>query len=335
VLQVRSDGGNYSSFATSKGLTISADIGQAILSTTVNGPVTVSNLPAGQQFTLRGFLVGPRNLTGPIIQVSGCSGRVVLHSLEVGLSFPSVSIQSSAGVLVQESRVLGGFPSVSAQNSYLECVGSTLQGGAADDRFNQQSAPAAALRQCRAVFTACQVAGGIGRNSFGPAPALDLVNSSVDAGAVNGLGVVRAGPAGILGTGSAPAVTGQNSSLRLDQAMPLLPTGSAPPVVGVNAANALFPGLVADTRTRAAWLSTRDLPGTAQVFVIGVPADPRPVPGIAGNLWIDQTSLFVSFPVPGGIAMPNAPYGTVFAGQVAALSPAGIELSNVAMLVVR
>jgi hypothetical protein len=317
VLLVRSDGGSYSSFVTGKGLTITADIGQAVLRTDITGPLVVTNLPAGQQFTLRGFLVGPRNTTGPIIQAANCSGRVLLHSLEVGLGVPSIAIQSCAGVLLQESRVLGGYPSVGAQASTVEFVSATLQGGSADARFNQASAPAAILAQCQAVLTACQASGGLGSGAMPPSPALVLSNSSVDAGAIGGLGALRAGPTGINGTGSSPAVTGQSSTMRRDPAMPVLATGPVPAIVGVSAATAQFPGLMLDTHLRSViTITARDIPNVAQVLLVGLPGGPRPIAGIAGSLWLDPASVFVAPQVPAAIAMPPLPIGTVLGAQL-------------------
>jgi hypothetical protein len=345
VLFVRYDGGPYNSFSTSKGLTICSEAGSPSLRTDANGPVTVTNLPAGQQFTLRGFDVVPRNITGPNIQISGCSGRVVLHSLWVDLAFPNISIQSSASVLFQESQAFGGYPALSAQNSYLEFVSSALAGAPARDVTSRASSPAVSLKQCRAVFSASHLTGGLGGNLLPPAPALELVDCRVDAGATafagltTVVGALRAGAPGFSGIGSSPAVSGRNSKLRLDPALPVVPTGSAPPTAGVVATNAQFPGLYADTNSHSHSffvLRARDIPGAAQVLVLGVPADPRPVLGIAGNLWIDQASLFVSFEVPYQTPNPNLPFGTLFASQIASLSPAtGVELSNVAMLVLR
>lgn len=336
VLQVRADGGGYESFSTSLGITICATGGQGVLRTDNNGPVTVAGLPAGQQFTLRGFLVGPRNTTGPIVRVANCAGRVVLHSLEIGLGFPSVDVQASSAVLLQEGRIFGGFPSVAAQGSTLQFAGLVLQGGAGDDRFQQPSAPAVALGQSRAVFAGCGVTGGIGRGAVPPSPALELVNSAADFGATGGFGSLRAGAPGLLGAGTAPAVGGSNASLRLDPAVVVTATGAVAPIVGVTATAASFPSLRAETASRVAGsLWAADVPGAAQVLVIGLPAGPIAVPGVAGSLWLDPNAMFVVPFVPQFLFQPNVAFGRVLAGQVAALTTTGVELSNVAMMVVR
>jgi len=335
VIQVRSDGGTYTAFATQKPLTITADIGQATLRASATNPLAISGIPAGRQFTLRGFLIAAAGANTTPVRLANCAGRVVLQACDIGLGFPSIDVQACAGVLLQEDRVLGGFPAVAANGSVLDCVQCQVQGGAADDRFNQFSAPAVILRQSRAVLTGSQLSGGIGRNAFAPAPALDLVNSNVDAGAVLGLGSLRAGPAGVGGTGTASAVIGQSSTLRLDPAMTIAATGAVPTIVGVTAVNAQFPGLLIDTASRSfAQLLLRDIP-IPQVLVLGFPGGPSAVPGIGGELWVDPSSAFVAFAVPTVVGRPNLPLGTTLAAQLAALSTTGVELSNVAMLVVR
>ena len=336
VISVRTDGGNYTAIQTQKALTLVSTVAQAFIRTTSAQPFVVSGIPAGRQFTMRGFLLGPTNGGGPLLQVSNCAGRVVLDQLEIGIGFPSIAIQSCAGVLLQESRVLGGFPSLTAQNSVLECVQSTLQGGGADARFNQFSAPAVDLRQCRATFTGCSLDGGIGRTTLGPAPALVLASSTVTAGAVAGLGSLSAGPPGG-STGTASAVVGQASSLRVDPALPITPTGAVPPVVGVTLAPASFPGLLVDTHLRSVnLLSVRDIPGRANVLLVGLPAGPATLPGVAGDLWIDPNAFVMQVGVPQAVGTPALPVGMVLVAQVAALSTiAGVELSNANVLVVR
>jgi hypothetical protein len=336
VISVRSDGGNYTAFQTQRPLTVVASPGQAFIRATAAAPLVITNLLPGQQFTMRGFVVGPTNASGPLVQISNCAGRVALIDVDVGIGFPSVSIQSCGGVLLQGGRILGSFPAVAAQNSAVEFVQMTLQGGTADARFNQVSAPAVSLRQCRAVFAGCQVSGGLGAPTLPPSPALDVVNSTVDAAAIGGLGSLRAGPAGVGGALQSPAVRGQNATLRLDPTLPVVPTGAVPAVVGVNSVNAQFPSLVLDLRSTVGFLSAGPVAGAAEALLIGFPADPRPLPGIAGVLWLDPNATFVVFGVPPAFAIPGMPPGTTIAAQIVALSAAnGAELSNVAMLAVR
>jgi hypothetical protein len=237
-------------------------------------------------------------------------------------------------VLLQGSRILGGFPAVAAQNSSVELVQMTLHGGAADARFNQVSAPAVSMRQCSAVFAGCQVYGGLGSPTLGPSPALDLVNCTVDAAAIIGGGALRAGPPGVGGSLQAPAVRSQNSSLRFDPTLPVVPTGAVSPVVGATQVVAQFPSLAIEPHPAYGMLSAQHVAGAAEALLFGLPADPRAVPGVTGALWLDPNAIFVVFSVPSAFIVPTLPPGTTLAAQMLALSRSGVELSNVTMLAV-
>ncbi|HLQ38394.1 MAG TPA: hypothetical protein VK348_11370 [Planctomycetota bacterium] len=334
VISIRSDGGNYTAIQTQKALTIVADIGQAIIS--AGQTFSVSGIPAGKQFTMRGCLIGPRNTTGPVLQIANCAGRVVLTQIEVVLGVPSLEATACAGILLQESRILGGFPSVSARSCVLEFEQDQVAGGAADSRFQFLSAPAVDLQQCAATFAMCQLTGGLGDPTLPPAPAMTLANSTAEVGAAGAFGSLRAGAPG-RGTGIAPAVAGASSTLRIDPLVLLVPTGSAPPTQGITVVVDRFPSLGASMfASHTLQLNFGGSPAATNILLVGLPAGPRSVPGVAGDLWIDPNAFAAQLGVPPTVTVLGLPHGFTIVAQVAGIATTGaVSLSNPAVLVAR
>lgn len=332
--------GNYFGATTGKALTILGDGARFDISST---GFTVSALPAGRDFVLRGFLFDG---FGTQLTVQNCAGRVLLDGLRMNpvpssvTRGPALSISNSALVTIHDLTATGS-PAVVATSSTVHITNSSLTGLSAvlsPLRFEAQ--PGLRVTGSRVDISNSGLAGGDGVVSgftFAfPSPA--LVADNTDLRLRGSVTALRAGG----GTLSASALSGNLGSLRLDPAVTLTPSGTAPRIAGtitvqtttLPALSAFFAGL--------GFHVTLDLsapPGDAAALFIGPPYDLLPLPLFGGELGIDPARLTLVHSGPTdptghlrlSILVPNNPAlrGSSWAWQgLAGNATRGFTLSN-------
>lgn len=336
TILLRNDGGAYHGTTTSKALTITGDSPGLAMFAGPGSAMTISGLPAGREFVLQNveFLSGG---AGPRIVVQGCLGRVHLvrvnaYSYSGGAAL-DVSLSSAVTVRGGDFQ---GFPGLRAQNATIAVSGSRCYGlgGSA----NVLPGIGAQLVDSTAWFDSVQAYGGNAWHTDAPGPGIELINANLSAtGITNG---ARA-QSGFLGsfaspgfTAAVPAIRGQNSLLRIDPKVLLASTGGAPTIVGATTTTTAIPSFVLNGVPLLQ--SQSDLAAaTASVTLVGLPANPLPLPGVQGRLWLDPNQVLVLQGVLGGFAgfyETLLPAGATVSMQLMTLQAGTVELSTPAIV---
>lgn len=128
-------------------------------------------------------------------------------------------------------------------------------------------------------------------------------------------------------------MVGQTSLVRIAPTVPVEARGGAAPFAGVTVATGTVPALLWSGGYVINTLFQGD-PAAVHVSLLGRPAGPTYASAFAGSAWLDLTS-FVAVPgVFAGFQTPLFAKGTTVAMQVASITPAGVELSNVVVATV-
>lgn len=341
TIQLRSDGGSYTAVATGKALTIVGSPGGIAYFSGAGPGFVITGIPAGREFVLRNVELYAAGSSTPRLVVQACLGRVHLQNVHVNdyTGAPALDVFACPAVTVRDSE-LYGFPGLAARNATIAVSGTRLYGRPAAST-GAPAFPGARLQDTSAWLTNVQMVGGNAWGQQPPAAGLELVGASVS---LTGTTTAARAQAGYLGSFAAPglvavvpAITGQNSLLRLDPGVVLGSTGGAPFVRGVTLTNATVAALSVggDTTLHAAFDGGA---GAAQVTVLGLPADPVQIPGVEGRLWVD-TNLMLTLPgVLGGYSgffEWQLPPGLTIAIQVVNLQAGVVELTTPAVVTSR
>jgi hypothetical protein len=350
ILLVR-PGSNYSPIVVNaKALSILA-IGPGVVINTAwfQEPVVVTNLPAGQSFTMRG-LSENGSLNTNRCRLSDCQGMVLVDdwtSLS-NLSNPGINRLTAQAIVVERCAHvtlrnchLRGQQGLHALDSDVVVENCDLSGHDASQASIIVAATGigAVIEGGTTTFARCRVQGGNGLpTSANPGPAIYAVNALIRL-CEDGSGVYAAGTSPVVPT---PAIDGSNSTVvRGPQAV----------LTGSNGGSAVAATLVDVVRPLPS-LRTISAPpggvvhadvttpvGELVMLALALPGPVLPVPGIDGTFRLDPATAAVvalgvpqsSAPVTHAIAVPNtqAMVGALWAWQAVAWSAAdGLRVSN-------
>jgi hypothetical protein len=333
VIQLLSDGGVYTAIQTTKALTVTGSVGQALIRVAPGQPFQVTGIPANRSFSLKSCLLALGSGSGPVIRIANCQGRVHLDQLEISGGQPGIDVALSQ-LTIKESRVLGATPALAALGSMLALSGTVLQGSAGDSRFAMNASEAMVLDTCTSVSVAGgQVIGGLGDALLPAAPAIRLRLTVLDLATGGASCSVRAGPPR-QGTAPVPAVAGQSSLVRLDPLVTVTSTNGAPLFQGVQVTTAQFPSL-SGYGIGSLHLYHQSVPGAAEVMLHGLSGGPISAANVTSALWIDPRLLLAAPGVPATLWLEYVPYGLTVVAQVLSASSSGFELSNPVAITVR
>lgn len=333
IIQLVSDGGVYTAIQTTKALTITASIAQAMIRVAPGQPFQVTGIPANRSFALKSCLLTGSAGAGPVIKIANCAGRVHLDQLEISGGQPGIDVSFSL-LTLKESRVLSATPALSAFGSILALSGTVLQGSNGDSRFAMSASEALVLDTCTSVSVAgCQLNGGLGDALVPAAPGMRLRFSVVDLASAGSAASVRAGPPG-KSTAPVSAVVGLASAVRLDPKVSVLPTNGAPPFQGVTVVQAQFPSL-SGYGIRDLSVYHESVPGAAEILLYGLSGGPISGIGIGGAFWIDPRLVLAVPGVPATLQLYPWPYGLTVVAQVLSASSNGFELTNPVAITIR
>lgn len=313
----------YGGFTTSRGLTIFGVGGQIQLGP--NPTITISNLSAGEVFSLSGFTTVRGNELR--LRVTACAGRVHLenlHALEPGLfmpPLPSIHVTDSPLVTMRDVETFGA-PAVRIERGRVVL---------ANCRLGLSSIGLGAGTGLDAIDATVSISEPIFRSSIS-VPAIVSTRSSVRIGGSTAA-VIAAGDAqwGVSGT---PIVT-NGGSITVDPNVQLLASpASAPPITGTATVvfapepaawtGAAHPGRALAVRASAP-------AGAAVVGILGLSAAPFALP--IGELELQMaplTTWFVGTTGANGAFATSVPLASALPrGLAFAVQPAVALAGNV------
>ena len=299
--------GTYTGFTViGKGLTVLADPGVVV------GPITIQNTGSQQLVEIVGVQLQAS------LALMDCAGPVVLRRLRAA---PPTTLQSVGGsncaqILIDDSTLpMGSFTSCPA----VTMIGSALLTPMGD-----------ALRVVASSLTAvdCEMHGGIswtGGSGYAISMAYDAQVRLL------GLTALQGGtdfPSGM----QLPSVSGQGV-LRLGPATDLVGASMSPTLIVPECALRTSPASLGQPTTA----TLRSELGALACTMFGLPGATQAVPGFAGDLWLEPTSIvfgplgIVSGPTTTTANVPANPLlqGQTFAWQAVTYAPTvGFTLSN-------
>lgn len=340
TILLRNDGGFYHGATTSKALTITGDSPGLATIAGAGANMTITGLPAGRDFVLQNveFLLGGQPGTPLVVQ--GCAGRV--HLVRVNVSAiagtPALDVSQCSAVTVRNGDFQGN-PGLRAQNATIAISTSRCMGRGGS--VGLLPGTGAELTDCHVWFADVQTYGGNAFQTNAPASAIELVDSDLS---FTGVANAARAQSGFLGssatpgfTAAVPAIHGQNSTLRVDPKVVLSPTGGASAIVGPTTTTTAIPSF---TLLGVPLLQSQSDPAgaTATATLVGLPANPLPVPGVQGDLWIELNHVLVLQGVFGGFSGFQEfalPRGLTLVVQAVALQGGSVELSTPAVVQTR
>lgn len=342
TLILRSDASPYSTVTTGKALTIVGDP-SGIASFAVNGPaMIVQSLPQGRDFVLRNCQFGTAGTAGTIgsqpLVVAACLGRVHLQQVTVitYVGVPGIELYASGYVTMRDCKSTGT-PALKSFSSAVEIMDCQFTGTAASALSALPASPAVSMDTTRARMSNVACQGGLAAGNLPPAEAMNLMNSWVSA---TGIGVVPRFAAGFYGSSglSTPvsAVVGVGTVL-LDPVVVLDPRGGAPAFSGITPVAQTMP-VLSVTGSSVFSVQFQGGAGSAQVTLIGFPADRQFLTGIGGELWIDSAAMYVAPGVLSGFAgftESMLPGNTTLVLQIVNLQGGAVDLTLPAMVTSR
>ena len=339
TLILRSDASPYTPVTTAKGLQILGDP-SGLASFVATGPgFVVSGLPAGRDFVMRNCELFGLGTGGARVRIDSCLGRVHLQQVRATIysGLPAIEVIASTAVTLRECEGTGS-PALRTQNATLAIMDSRFNGSAASAQTSQPAFPGMALQDSSVQMSDVQAFGGLAAGTFPPAPAAVFVGSSVSATGLAGAARFTAGFYGSSGLSTAvPAIAGQTSLFAVDPEVLLNPHGGAAAVVGVVAVTTSQAALSV-TGNSVFFVGFDGGANSAQLTLIGFPADPLALPGVGGRLWLGPTDVLV---VPGvlggfsGFAEFALPRATTLVMQVLNLQAGALELTAPAVVTSR
>jgi hypothetical protein len=257
----------------------------------LSGALTLS-IPAGKALTMSGCGLGQPwwlGLATITLQVTACAGRVTLCDAPPG--YGTISIQDSSQVLLRNIGIEDNInwapdTALTIGNSTVVLDHCTFSGfHSLEDQYAGRIAVSLANAHVRCSYT--NFHGGDGMvwqfSSSRGASAIVASNctlwlsegTSVTAGALAiDPALVLNGGVTIMDPALTPTVSTVGGAVVLAAATPV--------VIGSNVAAG-----------QLATMTLHSLPGTLGALLVGFPADRRLVPGIAGDAWLDPTTMCV------------------------------------------
>jgi hypothetical protein len=321
VLRVRD--GSYTSFETTKGLTILGEPGATV--DRGSGPLTVSDLPAERRFVVTGLSLWQPAYLQAIVRVQRCTGPTFFQAVRIeatgAFGFDVIDAQR---VSIVSSYVWGR---IRAARSALLLADDFISGNAA-------GTPGIELTDGVGEWSRCEVFGGPAPLGW-TAPAAVLVRSRVT---ITGDGQVGYTGAGFMVAG--PAIGGDVSELVWNPVVPLVAFAGGPAVApGIAVVQDAVPSLqaVGGVLGGSLVLDVFAAPGDVAAVFVGAPRAALPVSPL-GTLWLEPGAtrlLFVQGIGAGShaglaLVLPLVPLaGLTLPWQGAVLTPAGVvRLTN-------
>ncbi len=332
--------GTYSTLVINgKGITILAETSFALGSTSAFGQILlIQNTQAHQRVLVRG-LINAAFPQGELVRVSNAAGPVTLDGANqtIGIWFggPLLTVTNSPQVNVRNWTIQGSEsqPACGITNSSVVFEQCTLIGGAAaPSKLGGPGRPAVSANNSYVEFVHTSVLGGQGvlYLVFPPRPggaAVAMTSSSVRAMGLSNH-PIRGGTTPTVGP--VPAITG-SGVVRVD---PAIPVTAAP--TGVTLTYVPMPSLLADSALPGAVVTARRYgpPGVLCAVALSLRAPSFTVPWLPDPIWLDPQGLIVEAagitPASGPLVVtknvPNVATlrGFQFVWQAADLDPTGI-----------
>ena len=306
--------GAYSGFQTSKGIHILGRAGGLIEILATPGSnadaFIVSNIPAGQRFTMRNVRV-PTFFTARA-EFADCAGSIVLENCIVNSLTGATSSGRLDFIRCSSAHLIGCSIAIGAEQSFVtltDCVAESFT-------FPSFLAPIL-LRNAHLTLSGSSSRGIQSQFLLDPSPGILSFDSDiVVAGDSSHVIETRVSPSSMT---ASPAISG-TGTLLIDPSVTLISVNGAPTIdpriiVTTNAlptlstAGAPIGGsLQTELRTQA---------GDTYLLALGLAGTLQPVPGILGNLWLDFPALeSVGVAGPSGVVttMSIIPNSTQFLG---------------------
>lgn len=292
--------GLYRPFSTSKGIKVLCDPNTRIENPAVPNElsVTVSGLPAGKLFVLRGVSLGSLFMEGTRMRIENCQGRVVIEDIvahERGATLPACEIVGSSDVRLHRGTLIGR-NAIRAEDSTLTITDSALTG--VHHPLSAVGSEALAIERCTAVVSRTRMEGGRA-TFFGlllpPAAGVLSTDSELTITGDDQTSVAAGDGASLQDDTPVPAIIGSGGRLRIHPAIQLTSNGGAPGI-----ATTLPTSFVKSPSVSASGADlgeTLDVelfarPGAAFLVAAGLSGPPTSVPGL-GLLALDARAIVV------------------------------------------